>query len=132
MTKCFETNSDVNLALLHIRSTPIGARAFNPTAILTYGPIIRILLKSQQSTLIYNYDEDHYYLLKLRQNSLVKKNDTLHKHVFILTGSTVAVQREDSRTLMHGTVMDHGSDVDCGWPYKIYIRKTGRMVSWVA
>ena len=75
MKKCFETNTDVNLALLQIRSTLIGPWLPSPITIIFSRLTQGTLLKINTSPISYDYDQDNYNELKLRQCKLVKKND---------------------------------------------------------
>ena len=99
MKKCFETNTDVNLALIQIRSTQIGTGLTSP-ATIPFSRLIEGILPKQNNRLLvlYYYDEDHYNAFKLRQGMPVKNNDTVKEHALISLGSTSAVQREDGRS----------------------------------
>ena len=52
----------------------------------------------------------------------------LKENVFLPTGSTVAVQREDVRTYTHETITKHDDIDHSGRFHKIGIMKTGRVV----
>ena len=64
----------------------------------------------------------------MRQDNLIKNNDTPKQHTIIVSGSTGTVQREDSRPWMHGTIAEHGDERFNGYVYKICITKAGRVV----
>ena len=63
----------------------------------------------------------------MRQDNLIKNNDTPKQHTIIVSGSTGTVQREDSRPWMHGTIAEHGDERFNGYVYKICITKAGRI-----
>ena len=104
MEKCFETSTDINLALLQIRSKPIAPGSPSPATILFNRLIWGLLLKGNWSLVLYGYNEDRFNVLKIRQGKLIKNNDTLKEPTFTSMGSIVFVQREDGGLWMHGTV----------------------------
>ena len=75
MNKCFDTNIDVNITLLHIRSTPIGQGLPSLSRILFNRLIQSLLPKINRMPVVNDYDDEHYDALKQRQQ-WADKHDT--------------------------------------------------------
>ena len=56
----------------------------------------------------YDYNDDHYEVLKARQNKAVKYKNAFQEFVNIPIGSTVVVQWEDGSPWTNGTIVDKG------------------------
>ena len=71
-----DNNDDVNLALLQIRSTPIGTGLPSPATLL-FNTLIRALLPQMNRDKInFNNDDEHYEVLKTCQEKYIKGNYT--------------------------------------------------------
>ena len=79
----------------------------------------------------YHYDDVHYDTLKQRQQ-WADKHDTHTDFTVIPVGSIVLVQREDSGPWMYGRVVDHGTKEHNNKSYKIYVMKTGCIITCTA
>ena len=69
--KCFDTNNNVNLALLQMRSTPIGNGWLSPAIVLFIGLISGLLTKIHKTPMLYEYDDVHCDALKQMQQRLI-------------------------------------------------------------
>ena len=87
--KCFNINVDVNLALLQIRSTPLGPELQSPAKILSYRQIRGLTLRINRTLINYDYDNDQYEALKARQDKSARNNDTFKEPVI----STIGLQK---------------------------------------
>ena len=112
LSKCFENNNDINLSLLQVRSTPIGAGLSNSTTLLFNSPIKAQLLQIKREPINFNADDEKYMALKLQQDRYVMDNDTCRYSVSFPIGSRAAMQREDGGPWIHG-VMVEGNSVEC-------------------
>ena len=74
----FILNNDVNLALLQIRSMPIGAGLLTPAMLLFSRPERDVLCQMNREPININNDDAYYETLKACQNKYFKNNDT-HK-----------------------------------------------------
>ena len=68
-------------------------------------------------TILHNNNESNLTVLIKRQPKLNEDKDTW-KYIFIPTGSTIAVQWEDGRLWMHGTIIGHASEYHNGIGYQ--------------
>ena len=83
MKKYLGTNNDVNLALLHIRSTPVGPGLPSPTTLLHNRPIRGLMPRAYRMPNNYDYNEDNLNTLKAHQDML-RKNNVTFKGPFLL------------------------------------------------
>ena len=74
-SKCLDTNNDVSLSLLQIRSTPIGA-GLSPAILLFNRPIRGLLFQMNRKSINIKNDDAQYEALKAYQDKYVKDNDT--------------------------------------------------------
>ena len=74
--KCLDTNNAINLALLQIRSTAIGAGLPSPTTLLFNRPIRGLLLQMNRVPIKINNDNPQYEAPQACQDKYVKKSDT--------------------------------------------------------
>ena len=58
-----------------------------------------------RSPIKYNHDEECHNTLTFDQNKMIKNHDSLKEPSYISTGSTVAIQHEDSGSWNHGTIV---------------------------
>ena len=73
--------------------------------------------------------EDHYNVLRVCQNKSFKNIDTLKETITIPTGSMVAIQCEDGGPWTHGTIIKHGDLSHNGNMYRIWVSKTGCIIT---
>ena len=85
-------SKDIILALIQIRTTPLGPGLPSPAAILFNRPTKGALLKINRSLIFYSYDEDHYNMLKAKHDKVIQNSDTFKEHTVISIGFTVAAQ----------------------------------------
>ena len=57
--KCFDNNDDINLALLQMRSTPIGAELPSPATLLLSKPIRALVPHINTEPINFNADDEH-------------------------------------------------------------------------
>ena len=67
MKECFETNKDINIALLQIGPTPILPELLSPATILFSRPVGHLLPKMNRVPMLYDFDDDNYVTYKQRQ-----------------------------------------------------------------
>ena len=102
--KCQDTKSGTHIALLQMRSTPLGPVLPSPTMLLFNHPIRGIIPIINRPLIGLNSDSDHYEALVRRQAKNAKNHDTSRIYASIPIGSTVSVQHEDWGLWTHGTV----------------------------
>ena len=90
--KCCDTKSDPHIALLQIRSTPLGPRLPSPTRLLFNHPIRGIMPSINRSLIGVSSDDEYYEALVKRQRRNDKNDDTSRNYALIPIGSTVDVQ----------------------------------------
>ena len=99
--KYLDNKDDVNLALLQMRSTPIGTELPIPATLLINRPIRAFLLQINREPFNFDADREHYEALKTFQDKYIKGNVT-HKDSFsFYIGSSTAVKCEDG---IHGHI----------------------------
>ena len=69
MKICIETNNDINLVLLQIRSRPVGFHLLIPTTWLLNRPKTGVMLRISTMLLKYAYDEGNHNTLKTQHNT---------------------------------------------------------------
>ena len=101
--KCADTNNEPQIALLQIRSTPLG-KGSSVLGYILLNHLIRCIMPilNRQLTNTDNGD-DHYEALAERQAKAGKNYDTLRNYCSIPVASTVVVKREDGGLWIHGT-----------------------------
>ena len=67
MRKCFDTNNDVFLGLLQIRSTSIGPGLPNSAALLFSRSLGGLLPKLSRPLILFDHDNDQYTAIIKRQ-----------------------------------------------------------------
>ena len=102
--KCFDDNDDVNIALLQMKSTPIGAGL----------PIRALLPQMNREPISNNADGEHYEVLKTCQDKYLKGNDACKDSLLFPIRSTVAVQHEYGGSRTHGVVEEANSTYHSG------------------
>ena len=100
--KCFDTKSHPNIALLQVRSTPLGLRLPRPAVLSFDYPIRGIMPIINKPVIGLNNDDKHYEALVKRQMKNDKNHDTPRNCASIPIGSTVAVHRKDAGPWTHG------------------------------
>ena len=70
--KCFDTKSDPHIALLQIRSTPLGLGLPSPTTLLFNHPIRGIMPIINRPPIDLNNDDEHYEALVKRQMKMIR------------------------------------------------------------
>ena len=106
--KCIDTNTNTHIALLQIRSTPLGQGLPSPATLLFNHPIKGIMPILNRPPVHTNNNDDHYETLVERQAKADKYYDTLRNYNSIQMGSTVVIQREDGRLQNYGTKIEKG------------------------
>ena len=76
--KCLETNQDVSVGLLQVRSTTIGAGLLSPATLLINRPIKDLLPQKYREHINVNNDNAQYKALGAYHNKNIKNND-IHK-----------------------------------------------------
>ena len=108
LKKVFDTKSDPNIALLQIRSTPLGPGLLSPTTLLFNCPIRGIMAIINRPPISLNNDNKHYEALFKRQMKNYMNHDTLRNYASIPIGSTVVVQCKDGGHWTHGAIEGKG------------------------
>ena len=90
---CIDTKLDIHIAILQIRSTPLGPRLPSLINLLFNCPKRGILPIINRPPVNTNNDDEHYEeLLKDKQTNNDKSHDTFRNYVPFLLGSILAVQ----------------------------------------
>ena len=129
LKKCMDTNANPHIALLQIRSTPLGQGLPSPVTLLFNHPTRGIMLKLNRPPINTNNDDDHYKTLVEIQSKAGKNYDTLRNYNLIPIGSTVVDQSEDKGPWTHGTVMGKEDNNHNDQEYKIHMTKTGQLIT---
>ena len=125
----FDTQSDQHIALLKIRSTPLGP-GLPSTVTLLFNCSIRGIMSPINIPLIcINNDDEHYKELVKRQTKNDNNHDTSRNYALISIGSTVAVQWEDSGLWTYATIIWNGDHNHSDRSYTICITKTGWLIT---
>ena len=93
--KYTDTESDIHIALLQLRSTSLGPGLPNPAMLIFSHPIIGIMPISNRLLINLNNDEEYYNVLVKIQTKNDKSHDTSRNNVSFALGSPVVVQCED-------------------------------------
>ena len=90
---CFNNNdNDINVALLQMRSTAVGAGLPSPATFLSNRPVRAQLPQINRKPITFNADDECCEALETHQGKYTKDNDT-HKDSFSFpVGSTEALQ----------------------------------------
>ena len=92
MKKCFNSGSDIHIALLQIRSTLLGQGLPSPVTLLFNCPIRGIMPVIDKLLINTNNDAKHHTALVNRQYRNEQDIDTSKNLVSLPVGSTVVVQ----------------------------------------
>ena len=92
MKKLFDTNADVYLALLQIRSMPEGLGLPIKITILFSRPVRALISRVHIAPLNYGCNKNHHNVLNMHENKSLESSDTLKEPIIIPIGSTVATQ----------------------------------------
>ena len=60
LKKCFDTNADINLAVLQVESKPKGPGLPSPVPLLFNRPIRDKMSTLSRESINFNYNDDHY------------------------------------------------------------------------
>ena len=82
--KCFDANAHVDLALLQMKSTPMGPWLQSPTILLFNSPIRRLMPRVSRMPINFYYNEISFEATKVRQSEAVKNNDIFKECIIIL------------------------------------------------
>ena len=121
--KYLDTNNDVNLTLLQIRSTPMSAKLPSPAMLLFNRPIRGLLPQMNRGPININNDDGQNEALKSHKIKYVKNNDT-HTHFFLI-GFTIAMQNEQGGPWVHVVIKEANSSDHRGRCYVIRVMKMG-------
>ena len=92
MKKCFDTGSDIHIALLQIRSTTLGQALPSPATLLFNHPVRGIMPIIDRLPINTNNDDEHHTVLVNRQYRNEQGIDNSKNFVSLPIGYTVAVQ----------------------------------------
>ena len=104
--KCIGTKPDIYIALLQIRSTPLGLPF--PAMLLFNHPISGTVPIFNRLQIHSNNDNMHYETLFKRETKNDKNHDTSRNYACFLLGSIVTIQDKDCGLQTHGTVVGRG------------------------
>ena len=91
LKKCFDSRSDLHIALLQIQMTPLGQGLASHTTML-FNHLIRGIMPVVNRPLIGSDSDEHHNALINRQCRNYKDNDTSKSFNPLPIGSTVAAQ----------------------------------------
>ena len=128
--KCTDTNLDIHIALLQIRSAPLGADLPSPAMLLFNHPIRGIIPIINRLPFNSNNNYDHCKALVKRQTKNDKYHGTARNYASFALRSTVAVHLEDGRLWTHSTVSGRGDNNHNNRLYMINITESGRLITW--
>ena len=128
MKKCFDSGSDIHIALLQIRSTPLGQCLPSSATLLFNFPVSGIMPIIDRPRINTSNDHEHTSLVN-RPYRNEQGIDTSKNFVSLPIRSTVVVQGEDRGPWTHGTIEDKGDHNYHDRTYKICITKTGRIIT---
>ena len=117
------------MAMLQIRTTPLGQGLPSPATLLFNCPVRGIMSVMDRPPINIDNDDEHHHTLIDRQGKNDQDNDTSKIFMSIPIESTVAVQQEDRGPWTHGTVVNKGSHNHHSRTYKIQVTKTGRIIT---
>ena len=126
MKICFDSGSDVHIALLQKRTTPLGQGLPSPATLLFNCPVRGIMPVMDRPPININKDYEHHKALVNRQYRNEQGKDTSKKFVSLPIESTVTVQQADRG---HGPIDDKGDHNHHDRSYKIHITKTEKIIT---
>ena len=91
--KLFDTFTDINLALLQMKSMAIESGIPCPATLLFNQPIRIIMQRLNRAPINYNYHKHHYHVLEERQNKANENDDFVKYSVIIPLGSTIVFRK---------------------------------------
>ena len=127
--KCVDSSSHIHIALLQIRSTPLGQGLPSPVTLLFNCLVRGIMPRINRLLINTDSDDEHHTVLVNRHHRNEQDIDTSKNFVSLPIGSTVVVQGEDRGLWTHGTIEDKGNHHHHDRSYKICITKTGRIIT---
>ena len=127
--KCPDTNNNVNLTSMQIRSTPISTGIPSPAMLLFNRPIRSLLSKMNNKHMNINSDDTQYEVLKAYQDKYGKDSDTCKDSLYFSLGSTVTVQQEDGRTWKQRSIKEANKSDQYGRSYVGRVMKMGRLIT---
>ena len=92
MKKCFDSGSDMHIALLQTRSTPLGQGLPSPATLLFNCLVRGIMPRIDRLPINTDNDDEHHTALVNRQHRNQQDIDTSKNFVSLPIGSTVVVQ----------------------------------------
>ena len=95
----------------------------SPATILSKRPTKGVLPKFYRQQVLCNNDENNLIALLERQSQKSQDKDTDKNIPFLYTGLTVAVQREDGWSWMHGMIIEQRRDGQSGRYYTVWVTK---------
>ena len=129
MMKCFDSGSNVHIALLQTRTTLLGQELPSPAMLLFNCPIRGIMPVMDRLPVNTDNDDEHHKAVVNRQCRNEQGKDTSKNFVSLTVGSTVMVQWEDRGPWTHGTIEVKDNDNHHDRSYKICITKTGKIIT---
>ena len=93
MKKYLDSGGDIHLAMLQVRTPPLGQGLPSPATLLFNYPVRGIIPVMDRPPI--DIDEEHHKALTNRQYRNDQGNDTFKNLVSLPIGSTVVVQQED-------------------------------------
>ena len=126
LKKCANSGGDINMALLQICTTPVGQGLQSPATLMFNRQVHGIMAVLDNKPVGQDCDDEHHSKLVDRQNK--NNNDASPVFAYLPIGSAVAVQHEDGRPWIHGTIVgtsDHNHH-DCA--YTIQLTTNGRQI----
>ena len=122
--KCSDSGGDVHMALLQIRTTPLG-QGLPSLAMLLFNHLVCGIMPAIDRKPVSIDSDEHHKKLMHRQGKNQPNNDTSQIFVPIPIGSTVVVQCKDGGPWTHGMIVGKGNHNHCNRSYKIQVTTTG-------
>ena len=117
------------MALLQLRTTPLGQGLPSLATLLFNCPVCGIMPVTDRKPLSVDNDGEHHKKLMHRQGKNDPNNDTSQVFVSIPIVSTVVVQWEDGKLWTHHTIVGKGDHKHHNRSYKIQVTNTGRIIT---
>ena len=127
--KCYETNADINMSLMQMRSMPKRPRLQSLDTVLFNRLTTGLMPIISRQPIMHNNDENNHAVLVNMHPWSCKETMTHVNISFLPTRSTVVMQCEDGGHWMHENIVRHGFEVHNGRYYKIQVTQTGHIIT---
>ena len=115
------------MALLQIRTTPLGQGLPSLATLMFNRPVCGIMPVVDCKPIRQDCDDEHHHKLVDRQQK--NNNDASPVFAFIPIGSTVAIQQEDGRPWTHGMIVGTSDHNHHDRSYTVQLTSNGRCIT---